>query len=106
MANDLKNLLDALDESRMENWLGQLDMSKVTGTFRHVLGACFALELAVYGAEKRIVEATIARFRAGFVHGLRINDMCDAHGFDLFGRQESKLDLFDDPKRRVRVRKV
>lgn len=106
MADNLKDLLDALDESRMEDRFGELDMTKVARAFRHVLSACFALELAVYGAKERVVEATIARFRAGLVHRLGINDMCHAHGLDLLGRQESELDLLDDPQGRVGVRKI
>lgn len=79
-------------------------MSEVTRAFGHVFRACFAFELSVYGTEKGIVEATIARLCTAFVHGLWVKDMANAHSLDFLRRQESKLDLPDRLDRRTRVR--
>jgi len=106
VANNLQDLFDALDEARMENRFGQLDMAKMTGAFRHVLGACFALVLAVNGTEERVIETAITRFRSSLVHGLGVNDVAHTHGLDLLRRQESELNLLDNPEGRMGMRKV
>lgn len=106
MANNLQDLFDALDEARMKNRFGQLDMSEMAGAFRHVLSTCFALVLTVNGTEERIVEPAVTRFRPSLVHGLGVNDMAHAHGLDLLRRQESELDLLHNPEGRMGMRKV
>ena len=106
MADGLEDLLDLLDEARVEDRFSQLDMAKVTGTLGHVFCARLAFELAVDRSEKGIVEAAIARLGARLIHGLRIDDVLDAHALDLLGREHPKLYLLDRLERRTRVRKV
>lgn len=106
MADHLENLLDSLDEARVVDRLCQLDVSKVAGTFRHVLSARFAFELPIDRAEQGIVEALFARLGSGLVHGLGIDNVDNAHALDLFGRKQPELYLLDRLKRRTGVRKI
>ena len=95
MADNLQDLLDLLDEAWMVDRLGQLDVAEVTGTFTHGLRAGFALELSVDRAEERVVQASVAWLRATLFHGLRVENVGDAHVLDFLGRHEAKLDLLD-----------
>jgi hypothetical protein len=87
----------------VEDGRGQLDVAKVTGADTDVLLARGARELAVNGAELGVVEALVARLGVGLVHGLRVDDVHDAHGLDLLGREQPELDLFDGPERLIKL---
>lgn len=106
MADHLEDLLDLLDETRMIDGLGKLDMTKVSGTLGHVLEAGGALELAVDGAKTRVVQTLSARFRPGLVHGLGVDDVDDTHVLGLLGREETELDLLHRLDGRIGMRKV
>ena len=68
----LQNLLDFLDEARMEDGFRQLDVAEMPCTFRHVLLAGHALELSVDASQLRVIETVLAGFRAGLVHRLGV----------------------------------
>ena len=106
VADDLQYLLHFLDETWMEDRLGELDVAEMAGTFRHVLCTCLALELSIDRTESGIVEAFFARFCARFVHRLGVFDVGDAHILDLIRREDAELDLLDDLQRRTGVREV
>lgn len=72
----------------------------------HGLGTSLAFEASVDGTKKGIVEATITWLRASFIHCLRIQNVANAHVFDLLGRHETELDLFDRLERCARERGV
>ncbi len=104
MADNLQDLLDLLDEARVVNWLGQLNVTKVARAFAHRLGTRLALELSIDGTEKGIVEAAIAWFRSVLLHRLGVEDVCHAHVFDLLRGHQTKLNLLNSLERRARVR--
>lgn len=106
VADGLEDLLDLLDEARVEDRFGKFDVTKVARAFRHVLSASLALELAINRSKQRIVQAAVTRLGSRLVHCLRVDDMSHTHVLDLFRRQETKLDLLDRLERRTRVRKV
>lgn len=106
MTDDLQDLLDFLDKTRMVDGLGQLDMTKMAGTLAHGLRTRLALELSVDGAEERVVEATVAGFRFVLFHRFRVQNVTNTHALDLFGRQKAKLNLLHCLERRARVREV
>lgn len=106
MADYLEDLLGLLDETRVEDRRGQLNMTKMTRALRHVLSTGFALELPVDRAQSGIVETFLAWLGPSLVHGLRILDVRHTHVLDLLRRQDTKLDLLDRLERRTRVREV
>ena len=83
MADDLKDLLNSLNEARVVDRLCQLDMSEMAGAFGHVFGTSATLELPVNGAQHGVVKALITWLRTCLVHGFRIDDVNDAHILDL-----------------------
>lgn len=85
----------------MEDRLSQLDVAKVPRAFGHVLSARLALELAIDGAESRIIQAKFAGLCLLGVHRLGVLDVRDTHRLDLLRRQESELDLLDRLDRRI-----
>lgn len=105
MADNLQDLLDLLNEAGVIDWLGQLDVAKVARTFTHRLGTCLALELPVDGAEKGVVEATVAWLCLVLFHRLGVENVCHTHVFDLLRGHQTKLNLLDRLERRARVRK-
>lgn len=106
MADDLEDLLDFLDEARVEDGFGQLDVTEMARALRHVLCARLALELSINGSKSRVVQALFAGLCTGLIHGLRIFDVGDAHILDLFRCQNTELDLLDSLEGRTRVREV
>lgn len=106
MADSLEDLLDLLDEARMEDRLGKLDVAKVASALGHVLLAGRTLELAVDRAKPGIVQTLNARLGARLVHGLGVDDMSNTHILDLLGREETELNLLHRFEGRVRVREV
>jgi hypothetical protein len=87
----------------VENRCGELNVTKVTGADLDILLARRARVHAVNGAEPRVVESILARLRVRLVHGLREEDVAHAHGLDLLGREQTKLDLLDGPERTFRL---
>ena len=83
----------------MEDGGGELNMAKVARADLDVLLAGCARVHAVDGAELGVVEALLTRLLLLLVHGLRVDDVDDTHGLDLFGREQPELDLLDDPER-------
>ncbi len=106
MTDDLEDLLDLLDEARVEDRFSELNVTEMARTLRHILGASLALELPIDGTEKRVVQTTVARLGSRLIHSLRINNVGDTHVLDLLRREESKLDLLNRLERRTRVREV
>ena len=89
----------------MIDWHGEFDVSKVTRALSHAFFARGAAVCAIDRAELRIVQASLTHSLALLVHSLWILDVAHAHAFDLFGREESKLDLLHGLERRLRKRK-
>jgi len=83
----------------------ELDVTKVTRTLLLALAACSAHLASIDGSEFWVVQASLARSMALLVHSLWILDMTDTHALDLFGREESKLDLLHRLERSARVGK-
>ena len=106
MTDDLKDLLGLLQETRVEDGRGQLDVAEVTGAFGHALSACLALKLPVDRAKARIVEALLSWLRSGLVHGLGVLNVRHTHVLDLLGRHDTKLYLLDRLEGRTRVREI
>jgi hypothetical protein len=48
-ADTLQDLFDLDDESGMEDWSGELDVTEMSGTFRHSLQAGLTFKVAVNG---------------------------------------------------------
>lgn len=86
----------------VKNRRGQLDVAKVARADLDVLLARRARVHAVDGAELGVVEALLARLLLLLVHGLGVDDVDDAHGLDLLGREQAELDLLDGPERTFR----
>jgi hypothetical protein len=86
VADDFEQLLCALDEARVVDWPGQLDMTEMARALGHVLGAGLALELPVNRSKQRIVKTAIAKLCPGLVHSLGIENMGYAHSLDLLRR--------------------
>lgn len=55
MADNFQNLFDLFDKARVIYGLGQLDVTKMTGTLAHSLCTRLALELSVDGTEEGVV---------------------------------------------------
>lgn len=106
VTNGLKNLLNLFYEAGVEDRLSQFDVAKMTGTFGHVLLTCRALELTVNRAETGIVKTSCARSGSRLVHGLGVEDVSNTHILDLFGREETELNLLHRLERRIGMRKV
>jgi hypothetical protein len=129
VADSLQDLLDFVHEAIVEDWGGQLDHTKVTGTFGHVLFTCTASEVAVDCSEMRIVRTFLSRSEAllipalekvrklmmgrsavvafiVYIHRLRIFDVNDSQALALFGREEAKLNFLDGAQRRARIREI
>lgn len=85
VADHLEDLFDLLDESRMIDGLGQLNVAKVTRTLCYSLQTRRALEAAVDRSEAGIIETVLAGFGPRLVHRLRVHDMSHTHVLDLFG---------------------
>jgi hypothetical protein len=83
----------------MEHGHGQLDVAKVPGAGLHVLLARATDEAAIDAAEPAIVEARDTSRHLVLVHGLRVEDVHDAHGLDLLGREQPKLYLLNGAQR-------
>jgi len=79
----------------VEDGHSQLDVSKMAGADLDVLLARRALVHAVDGTQPRVVEALDARQVLLLVHGLRVDDVHNAHRLDLLGREQAELDLLD-----------
>ena len=106
MADDLEDLLDLLDKAGVVDRFSQLDVTKMTGAFRHVFITSLALVLPVDRPKKRIVGASVAGRSLSLVHGLGVDDVSHAHALDLFGREKTELNFFNRLERRARVREV
>lgn len=106
MTDNLQQLLSLLKKAGVEDRLGQLDVTKVTRTFGHILVASSALELSIDGTQARVVQSSISRLQLALVHRLGVQNVSDTHILDLLRRQKPKLDLLDCAQRRIAVRKV
>lgn len=71
----LEDLLRLVQEAGVVDRCGKLDVAEMTRTFRHVLRACFALELTVNGTEAGVVETIFTRLRLLCVHRLGVLDV-------------------------------
>ena len=91
MANS-KEVNDMWRRTDVEDGHGQLDVTKVTGTLKHLFTASTTSELGV-------VQALFAWALPLFVHGLWIFNVTHAHVLDLFRREETKLHLLDGLQR-------
>jgi hypothetical protein len=68
-----------------------------------VFFASRASEHTIDSAELGVIEALFAGFLIRLVHGLGVGDVDHAHGLDLLGREQAKLDLLDGPERTFRL---
>lgn len=102
----LKDLLRLVQEAGVVDRCGKLDVAEMTRTFRHVLRACLALELAINGTKARVVETIFAGLCLLCVHRLGVLDVRNAQALDLIRRHDTKLDLLDRLHRRTRVREA
>lgn len=107
----------------VKHWGNQLNVTKMTRTLLHVLTARGAVHATVNRAELGVVQAAFARPLLLLIlrsrvshtqitkythayHGLRVDDVSNAHVLNLIWRHESKLDFLDALERRARRRKV
>ena len=100
----------------MEDRNGQLNMSEMTRADLDILFTRLASVHAIDGAEPGIIQTLLPRLLFLFIlrdvsvqlsleatcctyHGLRIDDVNDAHGLDFFRRQQAELNLLDCAQR-------
>lgn len=84
----------------------QLDVAKMPRAFCLAFTASGAHLAAVDRAELGVVQTLLAWAIALLVHGLGILDVTDTHALNLFGREESELDLLHRLEGRVRMHEV
>jgi hypothetical protein len=87
----------------VEDGRGELNVSEMARAHLDVLLARRARVHAVNRAQSRVVEAVFTRLLVLLVHGLGVEDVDNAHGLDLLGREQAELDLLDGPERTFRL---
>ena len=75
VADSLQDLLDLGHESIVVDWRSKLDDSKVSRAFGHVFFTGVTFEIAVDGAQMRIVRTFLSRSEALLIHGFCIDTM-------------------------------
>jgi len=75
VADSLQDLLDLGHESIVVDWSSKLDDTKVSRAFSHVLFTGVTLEIAVDGAQMRVVRTFLSRSEALLIHGLCVVTM-------------------------------
>jgi hypothetical protein len=90
----------------MENRHGEFNVSKMSGTFGHVLTARRALVGAINATQFWVVQALFTWPLALLVHRLWVLDVANTHVLRLFWRKETELNLLHRLQRRLRVGKA
>lgn len=101
VADHLEELLNLLQEPGMVDWLGQFNVTKMTGTLVHALIARSTLELTVDRSQARVIESLISWLQLCVIHSLRVYYVSDTHVLDLLRREQPKLNLLYGTERRI-----
>ena len=75
VADSLEDLLDLSHEPIVVDWSSKLDDAEVSRAFSHVLFTGITFEIAVDGAQMRVVRTFLSRPEALLIHGFCIGTM-------------------------------